>query len=82
MENYESLIAECLAAMDKPLPKACLKTSECRMAGGCPVCYSGLLAENRRRKFEIRTIEEYRNRHGYDGIDSYVHHARTCRGCR
>jgi hypothetical protein len=64
MENYESLIAECLAAMDKPLPKACLKTSECRMAGGCPVCYSGLLAENRRRKFEIRTIEEYRNRHG------------------
>jgi hypothetical protein len=25
MEDYESLIAECLAAIDKPLPKACPK---------------------------------------------------------
>jgi len=62
MDDYESLITECLAAMDKPLPKACFKRRECRMAGGCPLCYAGLLAEERRRKLEIRAIEEYRDR--------------------
>ena len=61
-DDYQRLIAECLAAMDGPLPKACLTTPECRMAGGCPLCYSGLLADERRHKFEIRAIEEYRDR--------------------
>jgi hypothetical protein len=37
-ETYELLIRECIVEMDKPLPEPCLKTKECRMAGGCPEC--------------------------------------------
>jgi len=61
-DDYERLIAECLAAMDRPLPKARLITRECRMAGGCRLCYSWLLANERRHRFEIRAIEKYRDR--------------------
>jgi hypothetical protein len=63
MEDYESLFAACLAAMDGPLPEACLKTHECRIAGGCPLCYAPLLTGRCRLKFEIRAIEERFDRH-------------------
>jgi len=62
MEDYESLFADCLAALEGPLPKACLKTRECRLAGACSSCYAGLLAAQRRLKFEIRSIEEHFDR--------------------
>ncbi len=58
MPDYEKLIAECIAEMDKPLPKPCLSTKECRMAGGCPDCYAGLLT----RRFQREAIEEYFDR--------------------
>jgi hypothetical protein len=62
MEGYESLFKQCLAVMDGPLPKACLKTWACRMAGACPLCYAELLAAQRRLKFEVHTIEEHYDR--------------------
>ena len=62
MDGYESLFAQCLAVMDGPLPKPCLKTRDCRIAGACPSCYAGLLAAQRRLKFEIRAIEEHFDR--------------------
>jgi hypothetical protein len=37
MTDYSELFAECLAEMEKPLPK------ECRLAGGCPKCYRDLI---------------------------------------
>ena len=43
MPDYEKLFAECVAEMDRPLPKACLSTGACRIAGGCPECYADLI---------------------------------------
>jgi len=61
--SIDRIIAECLHEMDKPLPKACHKTRECRMAGGCPSCYAEFLAEiRRRREFALHAYEEYRDR--------------------
>jgi hypothetical protein len=62
MDDYESLFAECLAAMDGPLPEPCLKTRDCRMAGACPLCYAGLLEAQIRLRFEISAIEEHFDR--------------------
>ena len=36
--NYETLIAECIATIEKPLPLACNETEDCRRAGGCFDC--------------------------------------------
>jgi len=45
--DYEELLAECLADIDKPLPKNCAQrggpqSENCRLAGGCPICYADL----------------------------------------
>lgn len=43
MAAYAVAIAECLAVVDKaeePLPEPCLRTPNCRRAGGCEECYS------------------------------------------
>jgi hypothetical protein len=38
MTGYETLIAECIAAIEKPLPSPCNETEDCRRAGGCFSC--------------------------------------------
>lgn len=38
MTDYETLIGECIAEMEKPLPPACNETEDCRKAGGCFGC--------------------------------------------
>ena len=51
--DYEQLFAECLADIDKPLPKNCAQrgwpqSKNCRLVGGCPACYAELLTGCRR----------------------------------
>ena len=46
--DYDLLFAKCLAEIDKPLPKNCAQrgwpqSENCRLAGGCAVCYAELL---------------------------------------
>jgi hypothetical protein len=46
--DYEELLAECLADIEKPLPKNCAQrgwpqSENCRLAGGCPICYADRL---------------------------------------
>ena len=38
MIDYDKLIAECLAILEKPLPAPCNETENCRRAGGCFGC--------------------------------------------
>jgi hypothetical protein len=38
MTDYEKLIRECIAAIEKPLPSPCNETEDCRRAGGCFSC--------------------------------------------
>ncbi len=38
MTDYETLIAECIAALEKPLSPACNETANCRRAGGSYYC--------------------------------------------
>jgi hypothetical protein len=38
-KQYEELCNLMVRQMDEPLPKACLKTKNCQLAGGCPDCY-------------------------------------------
>jgi hypothetical protein len=38
MEAYQTLIDMALEEIERPLPKPCLKTRFCVMAGGCQEC--------------------------------------------
>jgi hypothetical protein len=38
MTNYEKLVAECIAAVEKPLSPPCNESVACRRAGGCYHC--------------------------------------------
>jgi hypothetical protein len=59
----DKAIRECLEGINKPLPRACHRTKACRRAGGCMECYSGLLADARRKRtVEREWFEEYRDR--------------------
>lgn len=49
--DYVQLFAECLADIDEPLPKNCAQrgwpqSENCRLAGGCSICYAELLARS------------------------------------
>jgi len=54
MSHYDQLIKAWLAELNKPLPKTCAQrgwpqSRECRLAGGCPVCYAEILPSGRRK---------------------------------
>jgi hypothetical protein len=60
MNELDNIIYKLLRDLNRQLPQPCLKTRECRMAGGCPVCFAEIVAQH--REFEVRAFEEYRDR--------------------
>lgn len=61
--EFEKLIAECLAAIDAPLPEPCRKDKNCIRAGGCYYC---MVVRPREREFDRRADAEMRKRQKKD----------------
>ena len=58
MTDYTSIIAECMAEIEAPLPVVCRTTPMCRLAGGCPKCFAEVIALGKRRKAYARTLSD------------------------